>query len=297
MVAAPMTLKRKAITSAERLEQASLPPKKRKPKPAQPDVPAKKRLQRATVSKKNKLAPVAERLQKVLAHAGIASRRASEMLILDGRVTVNGKTVTELGLKVDPFRDVIAVDKQPLPKRTEQLVYIMLNKPRNVLSAASDERGRQTVIDLVNIVERVYPVGRLDLDSEGLILLTNDGELTSRLTHPSRHVEKEYHVLVTGNPSTDTLIRWSSGQVELDGVPVAPAKVERLNLEGDQSWLRIILTEGRKRQIREVAKIFGHRVKTLRRVRIGPLQLGNLRPGRWRFLTPSELERLKRAAK
>lgn len=239
--------------------------------------------------------PQKERLQKVLAHAGVASRRASEGLIQQGRVTVNGQVVTELGVKVDPKRDAISVDGRPLPKQSEQLVYIILNKPRNVLSAASDSRGRQTVLDLVDIPERVYPVGRLDFMSEGLILLTNDGDLTQKLTHPSHKVEKEYQVLVSGNPSTDTLFRWRQGGIEVEGKPTAPAIVERMNLEHDDCWLKVILTEGRKRQIREVAKTLGHPVKSLTRVRIGPINLGRLGSGNWRHLTSREVDRLKQA--
>ena len=238
-----------------------------------------------------------ERLQKVLAHAGVASRRASEELIRQGRVSVNGKIVTELGTKVDPQRDLITVDGHPLPQPVEKLVYILLNKPPGVLSAASDDRGRQTVLDLVDIPERVYPVGRLDQYSEGLILLTNDGNLTERLTHPRYEVEKEYHVLVTGNPTTPTLIRWRQGEIEVEGKPVAKAMVEKLKNEGDNTWLRIILTEGRKREIREVARVLGHPVRKLSRVRLGPIKLGQLKPGKWRHLSATEVQRLKSAVK
>ena len=238
-----------------------------------------------------------ERLQKVLAHAGIASRRASEVLIQQGRVSVNGQVVTQLGTKVDPRRDVITVDGQPLSKPVEKLVYIILNKPRNVLSAANDDRGRTTVVDLVDVPERVYPVGRLDLQSEGLILLTNDGALADRLTHPRYHIEKEYQVLVTGTPSNQTLARWRRGEVELEGRPTASAWVERLKTEGDDVWLKVILTEGRKRQIREVARLLGHRVKKLERVRLGPIKLGRLQQGKWRHLSVAEVQRLKAACK
>lgn len=240
--------------------------------------------------------PAEERLQKVLAHAGVASRRASEALIEQGRVTVNGQTVTVLGFKVDPQRDVIAVDGQRLPKPSAKLIYIMLNKPRDVLTTVSDDRGRQTVVNLVDVEERVYPVGRLDLKSEGLILLTNDGELAEKLTHPRSHLEKEYLVLVAGRPSTPTLARWRRGEIEVEGKPVGRAVVERLKIEGDNTWLKIILTEGRKRQIREVAKALGHPVRKLERVRIGPIKLGHLKPGRWRHLNLVEVQRLKAAS-
>ena len=248
-------------------------------------------------TKKKSEQPEAERLQKVLAHAGVASRRGSEELIVAGRVKVNGKVVTELGTKVNPGRDTIAVDGTVLSKETEKPVYVVLNKPRYVLSASSDSRKRKTVIDLVDIAERVYPVGRLDFNSEGLILLTNDGELTKKITHPGSHIEKEYQVLVKGKPSSEVLLRWRKGDVELDGKRAAPAKVKRMKDEGGNTWLQIVLTEGRKRQIREVAKIFNHHVLRLERVRIGPLKLGTLKTGRWRFLTQTEVQRLKQAVK
>lgn len=236
-----------------------------------------------------------ERLQKVLAHAGVASRRASESLIEQGRVTVNGQVVTRLGTKVDPRRDLITVDHKPIPRQSETPVYILLNKPPGILSAASDDRGRRTVVDLVDVAERIYPVGRLDLHSEGLLLLTNDGDLAEKLTHPRYHLEKEYHVLVRGKPSAQTLRRWQQGGIEVDGKPTAAAVVEAMKLEKENLWLKIILTEGRKRQIREVAQTLGHHVLRLERVRMGPLKLGRLRSGRWRHLSGAEIERLKRA--
>ena len=237
-----------------------------------------------------------ERLQKILAHAGIASRRACEKIITQGRVTVNGQVTTELGTKVDPRQDVITVDGKRLPQQAETPVYILLNKPAGVLSAAKDEqRGRKTVVDLVDVPERVYPVGRLDFNSEGLILLTNDGDLAEKLMHPRYHVEKEYQVLVKGQPSTETLIRWQRGGITVDGKATAPAIVERLNAEGENFWLKVILTEGRKRQISEVAKTLQHPVIRLERVRMGPIKLGKLKSGRWRHLTTDEVQRLKRS--
>jgi pseudouridine synthase len=238
-----------------------------------------------------------ERLQKILAQAGVASRRASETLIEQGRVSVNGHIVTQLGTKVDPKQDVITVDGQPIANAKIAPVYVMLNKPAGVLSAAHDDRGRKTVVDLVDVPERLYPVGRLDLASEGLILLTNDGDLAEQLTHPRYHIEKEYHVLVRGKPDLPTLDRWRKGGVELEGRPVAPAIVQRLKLEKQNVWLKIILTEGRKRQIREVAKALGHPVLRLERVRLGPLKLGQLKPGQWRPLNPTEQRRLKDSVK
>jgi 23S rRNA pseudouridine2605 synthase len=237
-----------------------------------------------------------QRLQKVLAQAGVASRRAGEQMIEAGRVSVNGQVVTRLGVKVDPDRDEIRVDGQPLPKTGEPPLYIILNKPPKILSAAADERGRQTVVDLVDTPARLYPVGRLDWHSEGLILLTNDGDLTRKLTHPGYAIEKEYHVLVRGQPSTQTLAQWRQGGIVVEGRPTAGAGVERLKVEHQNTWLKVILTEGRKRQIREVARAMGHPVITLKRVRIGPIQLGNLKRGQWRHLNPAEVQRLKQAA-
>lgn len=246
--------------------------------------------------KKNVQKAEPQRLQKILAHAGIASRRASEALIVAGRVSVNGKVVTELGTKVDPDRDVINVDGRLVSKKAQGFTYILLNKPRKVLSSATDTLGRPTVLDLVDCPERVYPVGRLDLLSEGLILLTNDGDLTRKLTHPSHHVEKEYQVLVSGKPSSEVLNRWRKGGIEVEGQPVGGALVEVMKVESENTWLKIVLTEGRKRQIREVAAALGHPVRTLIRVRIGPLRLGNIRPGQWRYLNVREIQRLKQAA-
>lgn len=235
------------------------------------------------------------RLQKFLAHAGVASRRAAEEIISAGRVTVNKKTITELGTKVNPFRDEIRVDGKriTLPKK---FVYIMLNKPRYVLSTTRDGWGdRKTVLDLVDVPERVFPVGRLDFESEGLILLTNDGELAQKLTHPSYQHEREYEVLLEKDPDREALRRWRAGGFEVDGKPVAPMKVERLRSDAP-NWLRVTLTEGRKRQIREVAEQLGYPVVTLVRVRFGPLKLGNLKAGAWRHLSPREIDQLKQAA-
>jgi 23S rRNA pseudouridine2605 synthase len=239
-----------------------------------------------------------ERLQKVLAHAGVASRRKSEDLIRQGRVMVNGRVVTELGVKVNPRRDEIHVDGKRIQVLTDH-VYIMLNKPEGVLSTMVDRRGRQALEDLVSVPQRLYPVGRLDLDSEGLILLTDDGALANVLTHPRYEHEKEYRLLVNGVPSADTLEAWQQGIV-LDGKPTAPAEVEILARRRDGALLRVVMREGRKRQIRRVAEMLGHPVRALRRVRLGPLELGALEVGHWRYLTDKEvqsLEALKRQAR
>ena len=238
-----------------------------------------------------------ERLQKVLAHAGVASRRESEGLIQQGRVSVNGKTVTQLGTKVDPAHDVIRVDGQPI-QTTPKMMYVMINKPQGTLSSMEDDRGRRALGDLIQVPTRMYPVGRLDVTSEGLVLLTNDGELANLLTHPRYQHEKEYRVLVNGNPSKKTLAAWQRGVI-LDGQPTAPAKVDASRQEKDSTLLRVVMREGRKRQIRRVASLLGHPVRELRRVRMGPLQLGRLEVGQWRYLTSkeiSELEALKRTS-
>ena len=231
-----------------------------------------------------------ERLQKVLAHAGVASRRKAEELIRQGRVTVNGRVVTQLGTKVNPDRDEIRVDGRR-PQAAAQRVYLMLNKPRGVLSVMKDDRGRRSLGDLVRVPYRLFPVGRLDLDSEGLILLTDDGELANLLTHPRYEHEKEYVVLVNGHPPEQTLEAWRRG-VELDGKHTAPAQVVLVRQVGDSALLSIVLREGRKRQVRRVAALLGHPVRELRRVRMGPLDLRALEPGQWRYLTPKEIREL-----
>lgn len=238
-----------------------------------------------------------ERLQKVLASAGVASRRKAEEIILQGRVTVNRKVVTELGTKVDPERDEIRVDGQRIETKSRYL-YVMLNKPRGVLSVMEDERGRSALGELVSAPTRLYPVGRLDATSEGLILLTNDGELANLLTHPRYMHDKEYIALVNGHPTEKTLEAWQRG-VLIDDKLTAPARVEVMRRERDSTLLRIEMREGRKRQIRRVAALLGHPVRELKRVRLGPLQLGTLESGQWRHLTAKEigeLESIKRQA-
>lgn len=232
-----------------------------------------------------------DRLQKILARAGHGSRRACEELIRQGRVAVNGR-VAQLGQKADPNRDRITVDKKPVRVDVSN-IYVALHKPRNVLSDEGDGSGRlPTVRDMVSLPGRLFPVGRLDLRSEGLILLTNDGDLAYRLTHPRFAHEKEYHVLVEGEPNEAVLNKWRRG-VFLDGRRTAPANVSILRREEGRTWLRVVLREGRKRQIRRVAAMLGHPAHRLIRVRIGPLQLGNLKLGQWRELTGAEIHALR----
>jgi len=234
-----------------------------------------------------------DRLQKILARAGFGSRRACEELIRQGRVAVDGQ-VAQLGQKADPDRDRITVDGTPV-QVSRRRTYVALHKPRGVLSDEGDGSGRlSTVRDLVTLPGRLFPVGRLDLRSEGLILLTDDGDLTYRLTHPRFGHEKEYHALVGGELNEATLEKWRRG-VFLDGRRTAPAEVTIVRREGGSTWLRVVLREGRKRQIRRVAAMLGHPVSRLIRVRIGSLHLGDLAPGQWRRLTRAEVKALRSA--
>lgn len=232
-----------------------------------------------------------ERVQKILARAGYGSRRASEDLISAGRVRINGEIAT-LGTKADPRRDTITVDNQLIAKE-QAPVYIALNKPQGILSEVSPEETRETVRDLVPIPGHMFIVGRLDLDSEGLILMTNDGELANRLTHPRYGHEKEYRVLVGKRPDDEQFKAWQHGIVLEDGHRTAPADVRLEGISGKNAWLRVILNEGRKRQIREMGKLTGLPVLRIIRVRIGSLLLGELKPGQWRELRPDEVRALR----
>jgi 23S rRNA pseudouridine2605 synthase len=232
-----------------------------------------------------------ERTQKILAQAGLGSRRACEQLIAAGRVTINGQ-VAKLGEKADPEKDRIVVDGRQI-KFVQDLIYIAIYKPRGVLSTVAAPDPRPTVRDMVELQGHFYPVGRLDVDSEGLILLTNDGELANRLTHPRFGHEKEYRVLVARRPDEAQLATWRRGVVLEDGYRTAPAQVEVESLAGKGTWLRVILREGRKRQIRETGMQLGLPVVKIIRVRIGTLLLGKLKPREWRHLTAQEVAALK----
>ncbi|NTU62893.1 MAG: rRNA pseudouridine synthase [Chloroflexi bacterium] len=231
-----------------------------------------------------------ERIQKLLAQAGYGSRRACEEFLTEHRVTVNGQVV-ELGAKADPIRDVIKVDGKRVQFESKR-IYLALNKPIGVVTTNADEFGRKTVRDLIPLEGHLYPVGRLDADSEGLVLLTNDGDLANALTHPRYEHEKEYRVLVEGEPSASTLKAWRHG-VLLEGQKTAPAKVEVTGGDRGLTWVRVTMHEGRKRQIREVAGMLGHPVKYLQRVRVGPIRLINLKVGEWRYLSASEIKLLQ----
>lgn len=243
-----------------------------------------------------------ERVQKIMAQAGLGSRRACEVMIAEGRVRVNGQVI-QLGHKADPRTDRIEIDGKFLKASEDEPndsdhIYIALNKPRGVISSLEDEleEGRTTVRDLVQIDDRyhIYPVGRLDKPSEGLILMTNDGTLAHRLTHPRYEHEKVYQVTVEGRISDRILDQWRRG-VMLDGRITAPAPIELIERRTEFTIFRIVLREGRKRQIRRIAAALGHPVQRLIRERIGPLALGNLQPGQWRYLTEAEVRTLKRS--
>lgn len=231
-----------------------------------------------------------ERLQKLLSAAGVCSRRTAEGYIEAGRVTVNGETA-RLGAKADPDRDDVRLDGKPLPKPAEPVV-LLLNKPRGYVTTLSDEKGRRTVAELVKgCGARVYPVGRLDLDSEGLLLMTNDGALARRLTHPGCEVEKTYHVWVRG-PVEQAAERLSRLR-DLEGEPISPARVETLRREEGTAKLAVTIHQGRNRQVRRMCAACGLEVTRLRRVREHTLELGSLPPGKWRYLTEEEVRSLK----
>jgi pseudouridine synthase len=232
-----------------------------------------------------------ERIQKLLARAGVGSRRKCEQMIVDGRVRVDGVPAI-LGQKADPSRARVELDGKPVRLDAANPVYVAVYKPRGVLSTTRDDRGRRTVRDLIPLPGHLFLVGRLDRASEGLVLLTNDGELTDRLTHPRYQHSKEYHVLLDGPLDETALRRWRRG-VELDGRRTVPAKVQVLDRQETFTWVRVVLREGRNRQIRRVAEILGCPVARLIRVGIGPVRLGDLRPRRWRHLTHQELGQLR----
>ncbi len=234
-----------------------------------------------------------ERLNKVLAHAGLGSRRHCETLITTGRVSVDGRTVRELATKVTPDQRV-AVDGQPI--HSERHVYWLVNKPRGYLCTNHDPAGRPLAVELVpQVSQRVYTVGRLDEDSEGLLLLTNDGDLANRLMHPRFGVHKTYLVQVAGHPTRDDLLQLLKGVWLSDG-HVRAQHVKRLKTQGESTWLRVILSEGKNREIRRMLARLGHKVMRLKRTALGPVQIGKLPAGKARRLTGPELAQLRRVA-
>jgi 23S rRNA pseudouridine2605 synthase len=233
-----------------------------------------------------------QRLQKILAQMGIVSRRKAEELILEGRVTVNGRIAT-IGMKADLARDHIKVDGKLLI-RPEPKVYIMLNKPKDVVTSLSDPEGRPTVKDFLGGVRyRVFPVGRLDYDSEGLLLMTNDGDFANAVLHPSKKIPKTYLVKVKGILEEKEMEKLRKGMKLLD-VMTAPAKVKKIRKTENNSWLEITIYEGKKRQIRRMLEETGHPVLKLRRIRIDGLEIGNLKPGAYRYLTTEEMDKIKK---
>ena len=230
-----------------------------------------------------------ERLQKILSRAGYGSRRECEKLISAGRVTINGQTA-KLGDKGNLIRDIVCVDDVPLKIENRKNIYIALNKPPDVLSENKKVSDRKTVLDMVDIENYVFIVGRLDYRSEGLILLTNDGDLANKLTHPRYEHEKEYRVLLDKHLSQHDLEKWREGIILESGYKTLPADIVLEDSDDTQSWIRIILKEGKKRQIRECAQALGYQVQRLMRVRICTLKMGKLGPGEWRYLSDDEIE-------
>jgi 23S rRNA pseudouridine2605 synthase len=234
-----------------------------------------------------------QRLQKILAKAGIASRRKAEELIKEGKVRVDGKVVTEMGTKVDPDAQDIECDGIHVAAR-EKKIYILLHKPAGFLSTVHDPQGRPIVTDLLpQVKERVYPVGRLDLDTEGALLLSNDGELAQKILHPSHEVNKTYVAKVKGKPNTKKLAALSRG-ITIEGRKTWPADIEVLQTEPQATTIKIIIHEGRKRQVRKMFDAVGHPVLQLKRTAYGQLELGDLRPGKYRFLSPEDIKMIFR---
>ncbi len=237
-----------------------------------------------------------DRLQKVLAEAGVASRRKCEELITAGRVEVNDKVVTTLGVKVDPSQDFIKVDGKPI--RRQSKVYVIFNKPKGVITSAQDPEGRKTVTEFFkNIKQRIYPIGRLDYDTEGLLLLTNDGEFAHLLTHPKHHVPRTYLATVKGVPHGSLLDKLKNG-IELEDGMTAPAEVEYQDVrpEANESVVKITIFEGRNRQVRRMFDAIHHPVIKLKRIQFGPLQLSGVPRGKFRHLTPQEVNELRQEA-
>jgi 23S rRNA pseudouridine2605 synthase len=234
-----------------------------------------------------------ERIQKILANAGIASRREAERMVIEGRVTVNGKVVDKLGFKADPSKDHVKVDGKRLA-RFEPKVALLLNKPRGYLSTVKDPKGRPTVIDLLkNVKWRVYPVGRLDFDAEGLLLLTNDGDFTYLLSHPKFSIPRTYLVKIRGVPEEERLTRLKRGVMLEDGHAKA-VSVKVFRQREKNSWIQVVVAEGRNHLVKRMFSAIGYPVLKLKRVGFGPIQLGDLRIGQFRYLTPEEMEGLKK---
>ena len=235
------------------------------------------------------------KLQKYFSDCAVMSRRAAEEEIKNGKVTVNGETAT-LGLRIDPESDVVIYKGKRILAKSEEKTYILLNKPRGVITSLSDEKGRTTVLSLLSgLNARVYPVGRLDYNSDGLLLLTNDGELTYKLTHPKHEIPKIYHVKIKGQPSEKALAKLRSPLI-IDGYKIQPVKTEVLSGNESSTILEMTLFEGRNRQIRKMCALCELKLERLTRVSLGNISLGDLAVGKWRYLTKSEIEYLKLAS-
>jgi len=232
-----------------------------------------------------------ERLQKFMAESGVASRRKSEEIILSGRVRVNDKVINELGYKIDIDIDKIYVDNK-LVKKEENMVYIALNKPIKYISSVRDERGRKTILDLIKVEERIYPIGRLDYDTSGLILLTNDGEVYNKVIHPRQEVKKVYIAEIHGIPTNEEIRRFCSG-VDIGGYITADAEFQIIKKDKFNSTAEIIIHEGKNRQVRKMCDAINHPVITLKRISIGSIKLGELKLGNYRHLSNSEVDYLK----
>lgn len=234
-----------------------------------------------------------ERLQKFLAEAGVASRRKAEQLILDGKVKVNGKVITALGTKIDPKKDKVLYNNKEVSVKEVEMVYIMLHKPEGFVTTAKDQFDRPSVLDLIkNVKGRIYPVGRLDYDTSGLLLLTNDGDLTYKLTHPKHDVDKTYVAKVYGTPDEMDLQMFRRG-VHIDGVRTKPAKIQVLEKGDRLATVEISIHEGKNRQVRKMCEAMKHPVAQLKRVATGDLNLGDLAKGKYRNLTEKEVKYLK----
>ncbi|OXT07600.1 pseudouridine synthase [Thermoanaerobacterium thermosaccharolyticum] len=232
-----------------------------------------------------------ERLQKYLAECGIASRRKCEQLILDGKIKVNGTVIKNLGIKIDPDKDIVEYDGRVVAK-VQHNIYIMLNKPTGFITTVKDQFGRPSVLDIIKIKDRIYPVGRLDCDTSGLLLLTNDGDIANKLMHPKHEIDKVYIAKIRGIPDDKDLDRFRNGLL-LDNRLTAKAKIEILKKINNDALVKIVIHEGRNRQIRRMCELIGHPVITLKRIKIGDLELGNLKVGQWRYLSGEEVQYLK----
>lgn len=230
------------------------------------------------------------RLQKALADAGVASRRKAEEYIKDGKVTVNGKIITELGTKVDCEKDIICYNKEKITK--SKMIYILLNKPEGYVTTAKDQFNRPTVIDLIKIEERIFPVGRLDFDTSGLLILTNDGDLTYKLTHPKHNIKKVYEAKILGIPNKEDIQIFQKG-INIEGKKTSPAEFKIIDKNNNIATVLITITEGRNRQVRKMCEYINHPVLKLKRVQEGDIKLGNLKKGHYRVLTDREIKYLK----